>query len=365
MRLHLISALLLCVGSTALAQKRTVISSKPSCPNCRIELVKLFSVGGADDTVAYDQFMQPTAVANKKGQVFITPTVSGSVLVFTEKGQVIKRFGRKGKGPGEFEGLMHIEIGPGDSVHVFDYGGARGSVYSPDLKFIRATQVFGGQRFHHVILPNGDYFMYATPSPQSDSLMTLHSSTGKLIRRYPPVWRRLADPYASIQFDRVLTSAGGRSVWVAHTDRYEIEKWDGDGTVDQILDRQTDWWTKPSSSYPYFPRERKPEPILKALYRAPDGLLWTVIGVSKPDWKQLDRPSATRGERPVMAPSEHMKFFDTIIEVIDPQTGALITSRRFPFVLQSIRTGNIAIGLREDSEGSLARDIYRVELRRN
>jgi hypothetical protein len=355
--------MIFCTGSIVAGQQRIAVSSNPSCPKCRIDLVKLFSIGGSDDTIAYDQFFEPTAVGDKRGRIFVAPTADGSVLVFSTNAQLIRRIGRQGKGPGEFESLMHIEIGPGDSLHVFDYGGSRASVFTPDLKYTRSTQSFGAQRFQHVILPGGEYFMYASANKESDSLLTLHSASGKILRRFPPVWRRLADPYGEIQFMRVLTHGGERFVWVGRPDRYELERWNTDGRIDLVLERRTGWWTKPTSAYPYFPREKRPEPILKSVFRDAPGQIWTVIGVSKPNWKQLDRSSGAR-HRQVMSASEHQKYFDTVIEVIDPQSGTLVASRRLPFVLQSIRTGNIAIGLREDADGNLVRDIYRVGLRR-
>lgn len=56
---------------------------------------------------------------------------SGQLFVFASDGSVIRRLGRKGRGPGEFEHIQSVRVLPGDSVYVFDASLERATVFAP------------------------------------------------------------------------------------------------------------------------------------------------------------------------------------------------------------------------------------------
>lgn len=65
-----------------------------------------------------------------KGNVYVADR-SSQLLVFSPDGAVIRRLGRKGQGPGEFDWLQSVHVLPGDSVYAFDSGLSRVTVFGP------------------------------------------------------------------------------------------------------------------------------------------------------------------------------------------------------------------------------------------
>jgi hypothetical protein len=56
---------------------------------------------------------------------------SGQLLVFSPDGSVLRKLGRKGRGPGEFEQIQSVRVLPGDSIYVFDASLDRATVFAP------------------------------------------------------------------------------------------------------------------------------------------------------------------------------------------------------------------------------------------
>ncbi|MFL5383033.1 MAG: 6-bladed beta-propeller [Longimicrobiaceae bacterium] len=67
---------------------------------------------------------------DSRGNVYVADR-SSQLLVFSPSGAVIRKLGRKGQGPGEFDWLQSVHVLPGDSVYAFDSGLSRVTVFGP------------------------------------------------------------------------------------------------------------------------------------------------------------------------------------------------------------------------------------------
>jgi hypothetical protein len=347
------------LAQPAAVSTTTVIDSKPSCARCTIELVKLFTLGGPNDTVAYHPYMF-SVVADSKGTVYVGPTKDERIGAFSSEGKLLRTLGRKGGGPGEFSGLQYLAVGPGDTLYVFDHESRRANLFAPDYRYIRSSGEFGGQRHMPAVLRTGEIITMASPQKVGDSLIALHAASGKELRRYPPLVRQPREPDQDWNFVQLAPTSRG-TVWVGHPNFYQIDEYELSGKISRALRRDLDWWSKPSEYTSFAPREKKPQPTLIAIREDEVGRLWTVVLTGKADWRQLD-PPGTYLQKPTPQ-GERNRYFDAIVEVLDPATGKLITSRRFPFPLSQLRAGNIVVATHEDEDGNLLRDIYRIELR--
>lgn len=56
---------------------------------------------------------------------------SGQLVVFAADGSILRKLGRKGQGPGEFDYIQGVRVLPGDSVYAFDSGLQRVTVFGP------------------------------------------------------------------------------------------------------------------------------------------------------------------------------------------------------------------------------------------
>jgi len=67
---------------------------------------------------------------DSRGNVYVADR-SDQLLVFSPAGTVVRKLGRKGLGPGEFDGLQSVRVLPGDSVYAFDASLQRVTVFPP------------------------------------------------------------------------------------------------------------------------------------------------------------------------------------------------------------------------------------------
>jgi hypothetical protein len=67
---------------------------------------------------------------DSRGNVYVADR-SDQLLVFSPGGAVLRKLGRKGQGPGEFDGLHDVHLLPGDSIYAFDAGLVRVTVFPP------------------------------------------------------------------------------------------------------------------------------------------------------------------------------------------------------------------------------------------
>jgi hypothetical protein len=85
------------------------------------------------------------------GSVVILDWRTSEVNIFSRSGVFLRGIGRKGQGPGEFEGPVLVEAGPGDSIHLFDPG-KRIDVFSPTGEYVRGVQL----GYHEPLAAQGD-----------------------------------------------------------------------------------------------------------------------------------------------------------------------------------------------------------------
>lgn len=94
----------------------------------RFDRILLIGSGtGADSTL----FAYITDIdVNSRGRIYVADGMAHSVRVFDPSGTLIRRIGREGQGPGEFEYPAVLEITAGDTLRVFDTDLWRTSVFS-------------------------------------------------------------------------------------------------------------------------------------------------------------------------------------------------------------------------------------------
>jgi hypothetical protein len=95
-----------------------------------------------------DVFNQPVAVVTAPdGEIFVADGHGGDsnarIVRFTKDGRFVKTWGRKGKGPGEFDGLHGISMDSAGRVFVADRSNSRIQVFDQDGRFLAEWKQFG------------------------------------------------------------------------------------------------------------------------------------------------------------------------------------------------------------------------------
>ena len=156
-----------------------IILTAPACKTCRIESVVVVEFG--KDPSAQEAAPDGLMGAIQVGRNFLGVPLSMNMLpvVFGPDGKVVRVLGRRGGGPGEFNGPGLIATGRGDSVIIADGAAARFSVFDANWKFVR-TVPMGGVYETWVPLADGRVVVGSTPghSPQQE-IMTILDPGGR------------------------------------------------------------------------------------------------------------------------------------------------------------------------------------------
>lgn len=113
--------------------------------------------GVSDSSV---EFSHITALdVDRSGRVYVADFYRQQVTVLSPRGGFVRRFGRRGSGPGEFRAIRSIQVIDGDSLLVYDPSLARVSVYAPNAAAPTYTvdlgpRLEGGAPFFLWRLPN-------------------------------------------------------------------------------------------------------------------------------------------------------------------------------------------------------------------
>ncbi|HEX7051745.1 MAG TPA: hypothetical protein VF188_16185 [Longimicrobiales bacterium] len=97
----------------------------------------LFSIGG-DSLPLYDVI---GPYLQESGGIVLGSAGLQSVLFFDSAGNLRRRVGGRGDGPGEYSGLTRLSVGPGDSVLAYDSRQRRATVYSGSGELVRTVSI--------------------------------------------------------------------------------------------------------------------------------------------------------------------------------------------------------------------------------
>ena len=377
------------VPAALMGQEVIRIPSTPTCPNCRIELEHVVTFGGSrEDSVDVGHLLR----RNSRGEYLATRRWAPyQVAAFSEAGKLLKVFGRRGEGPGDWEVAEFLEIGRGDTLHVFDIFNLRrqtllapGSwrvgriVALPVLPVLeRSKMILGPQAY--VLLPDGRYIVNGE---RGDSALHLVGVDGELVRSFgvgyreedpppPPSKRHLSvlEPgeAAGLRREgvirRQLAAAGEGRIWAAYPNRYEIELWDTAGQRLRRLGREADWFkpwrwdevTATQRRHGLRERERPGEedapphpypPTFWGLQQDAGGRIWTLL------WG---------GHEPSAAPGTDAT--GPIVEVLDPRAARLVVSVRLGRRAgEFVGPGLVAVRETRESDGVEIVKVFRMVL---
>ncbi len=356
-------ALLVAGGDAASAQDVTHIPGTPTCSECELRATRRLVLGTFDGDAAL--VGEPSGAAkDSEGTFYVSEFANGGPpLVFDSSGRFVRRMARKGRGPGELMWGVAVFIAPGDSVHVIDLGTGRRSIFSAAGEFGRMVPQPGIGRFG-LILRNGvlvlnrrdwDPVLIGTP-------LHLIDREGKVIHSFGGNYPVLPGDDLS-HLGRVVGPGRAGGFWAAHRVEYEFSLWSATGGLVRHYTRENDFY-RPSERFEYRLSPRAP-PRTSTIREDSSGLVWISIQVPVPaaEWEAgLGEPEVNWKGIALYPQAMTGRLFHTIIEVIDPQAGRLLVSRRLPFHAIAATDDGEYAAYRQDEEGVPYVDIWRVQL---
>lgn len=172
------------------------------------------------------------------GHLLIGDVSEGNVKLFAPDGRLLRIFGRKGEGPGEFSAPRFPRFGPGGRIYVADAQNTRIQVFDTAGTLLRGVRVDG---FSGVAgfepLPNGNYLL-AVHRESDPRVLAELDTTGRVIRELLPIgnvrpagqpdnplWRNVSGVFLDLWGDTAYVSNTlADSVWAVHLPSGQVRR---------------------------------------------------------------------------------------------------------------------------------------------
>ena len=221
-----------------------IVTSTPqpdAAPTRVFDSLPLFDIG-ADQSDPHQEFQRPTnPIRLSDGRIVVGDHGTNEIRFYDSTGRWLSSVGRKGSGPGEFEDLAMVFLGPADSLYAIEPRNGRVNVIDRQGRFGRTFRPeFPGQgRFamFQGVLPSGDLLINGSLALEP-KMSGLHRSAAEFFRYRPdgkkldsltsgPSWEALVEvAKESIRFSTVPFSRShqvatqGQDVILADTERF-------------------------------------------------------------------------------------------------------------------------------------------------
>lgn len=333
-----------------------------SCTPCQIRVREEARIGpGEPRLVEWPQSIW----RDGSGRLFLMqPNRPEPPMVFDSAGRFLRVLGRRGAGPGEFQNAALVFGDRHDSTFVADWGTSRVTVFDAALRPVRAFS-FPSVARAAVVLGDGTLLANAvTADPASVGLaFQFLDRTGRRITASGNADLAYVPSTQNRFVYRLGAASVGRrgSFWaVPLFGQHRIEHWVRPDSVELFLRGATPWFVAaPGNAAAFDPNGGVS--WLMGVWESPSGLVWTLARV--PDLRGPSSREPVRTPEGVFAvPRDMDREFDTVVEVLDPRTGGLVTSQRFDelFAL-SAGQGRVA-HIKESPSGELVIRIVHLEL---
>ena len=321
------------------------------CATCELRLSHLASLGSAADPDSPADRFHTDVVHDGRGRYFVRAGFPANrILVYDSAGDLDSVWGRGGEGPGEYRSIRQLLMLRGDSLGVLDQVNSRLTVLNADGSVAR-TQRLPVNPYPHQIAQLDDGSIVVAGGEHTAA------STGYLMHVVRPdgsaspfVPAGTVLPFRPSASQRRLAAAG-KTAWAARPDRYELTQYAADGTPRRVVKRVVDWFPDREVEGPMDFAKEPPAPYLVAVRVDEEGFIWTMVRLADADWAPVDEVGSLSGER----------RYDSIVEVIDPDRGLVLRSRRFPWEGHGFTNDGLVVSAREDALGVVVLDVWRPE----
>jgi len=362
---ELIAVTALTIGLAQPATAQVVISSAPSCAECRVRLTTVATLGSMTGVDALGPTVSRVA-ADPLGRYWVF-SPGRMPLVFSSTGEFIREVGRRGRGPGEMMNPHALWALPGDSVGVFDVGGTV-SVFDSTLQFRRSFKVpvlsmsaATVLEWPHRVIVNGQVGGGAgLPLHEVDA-----SATPRITSSFGPddVAQRPNPQMSPFHHISAATNAG---YWTSAAVSYDITRWNFRNTRMYTLLRRPDWFSGPSDGLSGGPN-KPPSPVLVGVAEDAEGRLCAVARVPSPTYKAAYDNSRIPNRGKAELRSDRIDselLYNTAIEIIDPRAQQLVASRTVKGYALNVLPGCRLALQQTDDTGVLTVRILRLDILR-
>ena len=348
----------LCVVLAGCGAEAPPTDASGPCPagDCRIELEHVARITDADEPgilPAYVVWIQETEAGT-----FVSASLDGTrIAEFGPDGRLIGVIGRSGQGPGEFQYVVTLIPGAGDTLFAPDLVQGRITMFGPDRALVGTIPM--PLLLPDLVMPDGSFLVGQENRRTETHGHPMHvvDREGRVVRSFGTDEQQYRPGLNHVPTRKVTPGPDG-TVWAMPPARYFLERWDpSTGELLQSTRIRSDWFRE--STEPYTDETVRPPPRVEGLWQDEDGLVWTLVQDADVDWEP---PPRTNEHRPVDR-QEWERLFDWVIEVVDPGSGRVLASRRSDVRLGYRPPSRILVSLVDTIITTVAYDVWRPTLR--
>ncbi|MGH7467354.1 MAG: 6-bladed beta-propeller [Longimicrobiales bacterium] len=324
----------------------------------------------------------PMVVRDTRGSFYAVPKHfrNHEVIIYDSTGRFVKMLGRTGSGPGEYRTVAGLAIGVLDSIYLV-HDRRRLSVFDRLGRFARGAEVARGLREELVVVGTDILAMNGwIPTPErAGHALHLADAKGNYIRGVGS--ENLADPPGPTP--RMFGVGEQSTLWIAETNNYRIEQVDSTGRVLRVIGivPPPSWHTGLiiNDSAAMVSRQKRfvdvTEAVLKrpqhlvfpppfevaSIYSPGQGQLWVVLHIAVSDWNAVEVSYDPGTSEVVQSEDMLQRQYQTVIDVLDVQSGSLI-ARHFQPGYGSLLNDGTFIHKFYDQEGIVRMEAFRLRL---
>ena len=363
----------------SVASVHVIRDSLPSCGGCSIEMTRLVSLGSEADSVLLTR--TPVLARDSRGRTIASVRDRGfePVLIYRPDGTLERTLGGQGQGPGEHTRVEAIVVTEGDSI-VLAHSFLRFSVFAPDGRYVRGGSL-PTPPYEMIPIPDGGFIISGTMATAQTFGLPLHrvSADGALVRSFGT---ENIFPPEGPPFRALAPRLVGTTFWLSERKQYRLERVDTLGRVTRVIAVVTPWWfvfSTPAEFQAYEDSTRPPDPSRpfadprppRLRWRPPFGIasivpdsagrLWVAHHTHVSDWDKLDAEYERGTSEVRLADDMKGRMFRTVLDVIDPERGALLARRIVPGYGWIANDGTF-IHMQYRENGIVAIDVSRLRL---
>jgi hypothetical protein len=219
------------------------INTEESCPWCTLSVRPFRKLGEPTDMNTPRDGAQVFAGARAgsagitASRFFVQASTLGQLLVYDSTGAQSGVLGTPGGGrqQGEFQSTDAVALDAQDTLYVLDNELRRVTVFSPSLQFVRLFELpWRVDAFW--VLRDGRLLTVRTPDGYGDPI-TIHSARGEVIRSFGAPQTREGVTCIDCGVPVVTLAPSGYRLWLAWSNRYQLEEWDLGGRRIALLEK--------------------------------------------------------------------------------------------------------------------------------
>jgi len=355
------------VDGSQLAVRQLTLGESPSCPSCKITIVDEAVLGEGDGPGMLLSLAFVIARSDERYYVAEYDVDRAPIKVFDARGEFEGALGTVGQGPGEYLATNAIRIAPSGNILVFDGGQGRFVVFGPDHVVRRTARLPMGPSFGPLVFGE-DRAIFAVRGRTPEvvgypfHLIRLGQEDGEVVRSFGSQGEQLpGDDYRR----RVGPAGDAEAFWAAYRPRvaHRIERWTISGALTKTLVRSEGNWVQElaeASAREYGDALAHARPGVLAVHEGQEGDLWVFTQVPDERLPSLAERNDT-GRYSVRGTYEMQ--FDTVVEVFDVESGALLARTRSNYLITPIDASHAAHNI-EGPDGDLQVAVVALSLER-